>query len=470
MAVPPAEGPVTKRKSTGASRFHHDYGVEEPLVRWRALFQEGRAWLTVGVLLVEFLVAVQALVVTAIMPAVERDLGGLAYYGLAFSGFSIAALVAAPTAGRASDRRGPATPFLLFGGVFIAGTLLAGVAPSMPLLALTRVLQGYGAGGWYTVALVAIARTYPESGRARMLALLAGAWIVPGLLGPSYGALMASTVGWRWAFVSIVPLIVLPALRALPAAADPGFHLGLRWPLQLAAGVAALVAGLSLLSWFSVPLVFGGVWLTWLSLGRILPAGSLRVASGLPAAVVTIFLLIFAFIAGDYFIPLLLTGVRGRSLTEAGIVITLGTVSWSLGNWWQARVVGRWRRVDLGRLGTALLLLALLGISATLISAPLMLAYSAWLLAGIGMGIAYPTAYLVIMEGAGDTGTGSAVSSGEVSERLALALAGGIGGASVALAEALRASLAAGLAGAFGLAIVAAVLALAITGRLDRPI
>ena len=443
-------------------------------MRWGALFQEGRARLTLGVLLVEFLVAVQALVVTAIMPAVERDLGGLAYYGLAFSGFSIAALVAAPTAGRATDRRGPALPFLLFGAAFIAGTILSGLAPSMPLLALTRVLQGYGAGGWYTVSLVAIARSYPESGRARMLALLAGAWIIPGLLGPSYGAIMATTLGWRWAFVSVVPLIVLatllalPALGALPRTEDSAQHLGLRWPLQLAIGVFILVAGLSLLSWLTIPALIAGVWVTWRSLDRILPAGSLRVDPGLPAAVVTVALLIFAFIVGDYFIPLLLTGVRGRSLPEAGIVITLGTVSWSLGNWWQARVIGSWRRVDLGRLGTALLLLALFGVSATLISAPLILAYSAWFLAGIGMGIAYPTAYLVIMEGAADTGTGSAVSSGEVAERLALALAGGIGGASVAVAQALHASLAAGLAGAFGLAILAALLAFAITARLQR--
>src|SRR5438067_13940199 len=94
--------------------------METPM-RWRELFQEGRGRLTPGILLVEFLVAVQALVVTAIMPAIRHDLGGLEYYGLVFSGFSIAALVAAPTAGRATDRRGPAGPFLFFTPIFLAG-------------------------------------------------------------------------------------------------------------------------------------------------------------------------------------------------------------------------------------------------------------------------------------------------------------------------------------------------------------
>ena len=186
-------------------------------MRWRELFLEGRGKLTAGILLVEFMVAIEALVVTAIMPAIKKDLGGLEFYGLVFTGFSLAALVASPIAGRAADRSGPGRPFLLFTGLFIAGTLLSGLATSMPLLTLMRVLQGFGAGGAYTVSLVAVARSYPEAGRARVLALLAGAWIVPGLLGPSYGALVASTIGWRWAFLSIVPLTLVAAALALPA-------------------------------------------------------------------------------------------------------------------------------------------------------------------------------------------------------------------------------------------------------------
>jgi MFS family permease len=446
--------------------------MDQPL-KWRELFQNGRGPLTVGILLVEFLVAVQALVVTAIMPAIQKDLGGLGYYGLVLSGFSIAALVAAPTAGRATDRRGPARPFLLFSGLFIVGTVLAGAATSMPLLAVMRVIQGYGAGGSYTAALVAITRSLPESGRARVLALLSGAWVIPGLFGPSYGALLASTLGWRAAFFSMIPLtiaatlLMLPALRSIAPLAIPPEQLGLRWPLQLAGGIAIVVGGLSLLSWFSLPLITAGLPLTWTALKRILPAGSLRARPGMPAAVVAIFLLIFSFIGADYFIPLLLTGVRGRSLTEAGIVITLGTVSWSLGSWWQSRVTTMYSRSTLARLGTLILMLALVGILLTLIGAPLAIPYLSWLMAGIGMGIAYPTAYLVIMEGAASAGAGAAVSSGEVAERLGLALGGGFGGACIALALGVHASLVIGLAGALLLAVLAALAALALAPRLD---
>ena len=447
-------------------------GMDSP-TRWRDLFQHGRGRLTTGILLVEFLVAVEALVVIAIMPAARRDLGGVEFYGLVFAGFSLAGLVLSPIAGRAADRGGPALPFLLFGSLFIVGTALCGLAPSMPLLTIARLLQGAGAGGAYTVALAAVTRIYPESGRARVLALLAGAWIVPGLLGPSYGALIASTLGWRWAFLSIIPLTVvaialtLPALRALPRVEQPA-TLSIRWPLQLPVGVTGLISGLSLLSWISLPLIAVGVVLTIAALGHILPPGSLHAHRGAPAAVMITFLLLLGFIAADYFIPLMLTGVRGRSLAEAGVVITLGTVSWSIGNWWQSRAIVKTSSVTLMRLGGAILTVAIIGIMATLLGAPLAISYVAWFAAGFGMGTAYPTAYLVILRSGDAGGSGSAVSSQQVAERLALALGGGLGGACVALAAGMHASLATGLAGAFALALLSAAASFALAPRLTE--
>jgi hypothetical protein len=259
-----------------------------------------------------------------------------------------------------------------------------------------------------------------------------------------------------------------PVLRALPAAGEAS-RLSIRWPLQLAAGVAALVGGLSLLTWLSLPAVAIGAWLTWSALGHILPAGSLRARPGAPAAVTLIFLLILAFIGADYFIPLMLTGVRGRSLAEASLVITLGTVSWSLGSWWQSRVIVRASSVALARLGGAILTVAIVGIMVTLAGGPLAISYVAWFAAGVGMGIAYPTAYLVIMQGADAADAGAAVSSEQVAERLALALGGGLGGVCVAVALALKASLAIGLAGAFGLALLAALASFALAPRLTLP-
>ncbi len=446
--------------------------MAETAIRWRELFVGERGRLTAGVLLVEFLVAVEALVVVAIMPAVRHDLGGIQYYGLVFTGYSLAALVATPVAGRVGDRPGPTTPFLSFASIFIAGTALCAMAPTMPFLILARIVQGFGAGGAYTLALAAVTSSYDDAGRARLLALLAGAWIIPGLLGPSFGALLASTVGWRWAFVSIMPLIALaialalPGIRGVTAGRGEAEPLALRWPLQLAAGLTALVIGVTFFSWPSLLLVLLGVPLTVTALLALLPAGSLQAKAGMPAGIVISFLLIFAFIGTEYFLPLILTEIRGRSLAEAGLIVTLGTVSWSVGNWWQARVIHRISVVTLVRGGVAMLSLAIAGVLLLLVNAPLPLSYAAWFLAGIGMGIAYPTAYLAIMRAAPPGHEGVAVGSQQVAERLALAVGGAVGGGCIAVSLALHAGLRLGLAVTIGLAAGASLAALAVAPRL----
>src|SRR5437588_645129 len=66
---------------------------------WRELLGGGRGRLTVGILLVEFVAAVQSSVVASIMPAVARDIGGIQFYGLVFSGYALASIAATPTAG-----------------------------------------------------------------------------------------------------------------------------------------------------------------------------------------------------------------------------------------------------------------------------------------------------------------------------------------------------------------------------------
>jgi len=440
---------------------------------WREVLGEGRARLTAGVVLVEFVAAVQALVVTTIMPAVRRDLGGLEFYGLVFSGYSLAGMAATPSAGRAADRLGPARPFLLYGGLFAAATVLCGLATSMPLLAALRLAQGYGAGGAYTIAYAAVARAMPEAARPRVLALLSFAWIAPGLLGPAVGALIASTLGWRWAFFVLIPLILAAAALAIPGlnrvtrvtVAQP--PLSPRWPVQLAGGIAIVISGLSLAGWITAPAVLVGAVIAGPALRRILPPGTLRLRQGLPSCVVAAFCLLFGYVGADDFIPLLITGVQHGSIAQAGLVVSLGAVSWSIGAWWQSRYVTRFARPLVIRAGAGMLILALGGMLLATALPSLWIAAVAWVLGGIGVGAAYPTVWLVIMASAQEGAVGTAVSSARLGETLGLALGGGVGGAAIALGHAAGAPLWAGLAAAFSIALLAVIGAALLAPRLE---
>jgi len=172
--------------------------------------------LTIGLTLTVTCTALEALAVATTMPATVRDLGGLALYGWAFSAFMLTNLVGITLAGDEADRRGPVRPFALGVALFTIGLLIAGTAPTMLLVVVGRAVQGLGAGFIGSVAYVAVGRGYPEAVKPRMLAVLATAWVVPGLVGPALAGLVAAHVGWRWVFLGLAPLPPLAAILALP--------------------------------------------------------------------------------------------------------------------------------------------------------------------------------------------------------------------------------------------------------------
>ncbi|HLL91393.1 MAG TPA: MFS transporter, partial [Solirubrobacteraceae bacterium] len=181
------------------------------------LWAPARRGLTTGLVLSTTFVAAEALAVITIMPRVARDLGGLNLYGWVFSAFMLGSLVGAVAAGRAADRGGPARPFIAGLVLFGVGLAVAGFAPSMAVLVAGRALQGLGAGAVPAVSYVAIGRGLPARLRPRMLAVLASAWVLPGLLGPVLSVAVADVFGWRWVFIGLTPLVALAGLLALPA-------------------------------------------------------------------------------------------------------------------------------------------------------------------------------------------------------------------------------------------------------------
>jgi MFS family permease len=443
-----------------------------PAIGWRQLLGEGRGRLTVGIMLVEFVAAVQSSVVAAIMPAVAHDIGGIQYYGLVFSGYALASIAATPNAGQAADRQGPARPFTLMVAIFALGTLLAGFAPSMLVLAAARVIQGWGGGAQYTIAYGAIAKAYPEAGRARILALLSAMWIVPGLLGPGIGSILASTVGWRWAFFLLLPLIavamlmVVPGLAQIPGSASTAPRMPYRWPLLLAVGTGSLVTGLTMNSWLTVPVAAVGVAILVPAARKVMPPGTFSARPGLGSAVLIGLLTNLGFFIGLFFLPLLLTRAAGRSLFEAGAAVTIVNVTWSVGAWWQTRAIERWDKGRLIGVSSLVLGLGLAGAASPLLGAPLPLAYLAWGAAGAAMGVAFNTLYLVAAEMAPPGGETGAIASLQNTNRLGISLGTGLGGASVAFAHYAGAPIAAGLGGAFALAAAGPLLSFALAGRL----
>jgi MFS family permease len=436
---------------------------------WREVFQGARGRLTAGLLILEALVALEILVVATILPAVQRDLHGLRLYGWNYAALTLASFGAVPIAGKLTDRLGPRAVLGAAIAIYGAGLAAAATAPSMLVLVIARFVQGIGGGGLYVVSLATVAKTYPERIRPRVMALLASMWILPGLLGPPVGAVIASTIGWRWAFLAPLPLIVLaaglvmPSLRGVRVTEDES-RLPVAASLVLMVGAGALLAGLTDLSAWSLPLVVVGLSVTIPALRRITPPGTLTARPGIPAAAAAAFLASAAFFATDGFVTLMLTEVRGLTVGVAGIVLTAATFAWAIGTWWQSRVIGRIGARRVTAFGSALIGTGSAVVAVGLLDVPVVVPYIGWGIGALGMGIVWPTIPVSVMGQAEEGREAGDLSSTILMDYLGVGIGAGLGGASVALADTGTISLEAGLAGAFGVGILAAGL-LALVAR-----
>lgn len=431
--------------------------------------------LTVGLALSTTLVATEALAVITIMPSVARDLGGLRLYGWVFASFMLAGLVGGVAAGRQADRAGPARPFVIGLSLFAAGLLVGGLAPSMLVLVCGRVLQGVGAGAIGALDYVAVGRGLPGHLRARMLAVLSSAWVLPGLIGPVLSAEVSGLLGWRWVFLGLTPLVAVAGLIVLPAltrlgrpSARTGAEHRLLDAFRAALGSGVFIAGLSSHTVLTAAaLLLAGTALALPALRRLLPAGTLVSRRGLPAVVLSRGLLTFAFFGADAFITLTIVTVRHHSTALASVSITACTLAWTAGSWLQVRLNRSWEGRRQVRAGLLLVLGGIAGMLVSLRSAvPVGEAVVAWTVAGMGMGLSYAPTSLMTLHEAPSTSAGWASAALNLSDVLGTALGTGFGGAALAVGAARGWPMSTSVALAFGLAAAGAAVALVLTRRL----
>jgi MFS family permease len=145
-------------------------------------------------------------------------------------------------------------------------------------------------------------------------------------------------------------------------------------------------------------------------------------------------LLNLAFFGVDSFVPLGLTDVRQTSTTFAGLTLTTGTMTWTAAAWLQAHYARQWSPRKLIRAGLAIIAVGIAGIIwvvATDVSTwfgPIV-----WCVGGFGIGLAYSSLSLTVLDAAPTGQEGNATSAMQVSTAIGGALATGIGGAIIDL-------------------------------------
>jgi MFS family permease len=357
--------------------------------------------LSAGVFAVIVCIAFEFMAVATALPVAARELGGLSLFPWALTGFLGAALFANGVAGELCDRIGPRTPLAFGGGAFAAGLVVSGLSTSMPMLICGRVVQGIGAGFVIVAVYVVIGQCYPEAYRPRVMSLLSTAWVVPSVVGPFIAGGLTQYVSWRWAFLSIAPLVPIPLLMVLPritGSRRTDVRRGGRVALAaaMALGAAALQeAGLEAEHgrWVTAAgASLAGLVLVVGAARQLFPAGTLRLKRGLPSVIAFRGVMAGGFFGCEAYVPLMLVEHRGATPTLAGLSVAGTALGWSTGSWWQGRpALGtpRWRLVRLGAAVTAVgvLLTASAAIATNDVTLPAWLAGIGLVIGGLGMGL-----------------------------------------------------------------------------------
>ena len=398
---------------------------------------------TIGILTLVTIAAFEHLGVSTAMPVMVAELHGEALYSWPFTAFLAASVMATVLSGRLCDRFGPGPALLVGPGLFLAGVITAGFATGMPVLLAGRVLQGLGLGTEIVAIYVLVALVFPHRSRPAVFGLLAAAWVVPSLVGPTAAGLITEHAGWRWVFLGIAPFAVLgvlllaPVIRNLPDVDRDAPPSTARRGVAVAAVATAF--GISALTWAAQHPSLTTLWLGLAGVAALVPAmrvllprGTFAARPGLPATVLVRGVFAGAFFGVEAYVPLTLTAVHGFSPAMSGLPLTVGACGWAAASHWQGRDPDR-DRPALIRAGLLVLAVALAAMA--LVSADWGLAWlvlPVWLVAGAAMGLAIPSISLLGLDYAAPRDRGFVSSALQVNDMTFAAICVGLGGVMLA--------------------------------------
>jgi MFS family permease len=178
-----------------------------------------RGMVLAAALMATAMTAVESSIVATAMPTIVGDLGGFRLFSWVFTAYLLAMAMTVPIYGRLADIYGRRRVFFAGAGIFLFGTALCGLAPTMPVLVAFRAVQGIGAGAIQPIASTVIGDIYTPAERARMQGYMSSVFGIAAIVGPGLGAFLVEHV--RWAAVFWVNLPIGVASIAMFAAFLP---------------------------------------------------------------------------------------------------------------------------------------------------------------------------------------------------------------------------------------------------------
>ncbi|MGH9723535.1 MAG: DHA2 family efflux MFS transporter permease subunit, partial [Candidatus Acidiferrales bacterium] len=107
--------------------------------------------------------------------------------------------------------------------LFTVSSLLCGLALSLPMLVVFRVIQGAGGGGLQPISQAILVDSFPRSKQGMAMAVYGMGVVVAPTIGPTLGGWITDSFSWRWIFFLNVPVGILAVIMTTILIADPPF-------------------------------------------------------------------------------------------------------------------------------------------------------------------------------------------------------------------------------------------------------
>src|SRR3989441_1448354 len=189
-------------------------------------------------------------IVNVALETLGRDLHStIADIQWVITGYMLSLAAVIPITGWAARRFGAKPVYLLSLVLFTTGSVLCGLAGSVTMLIVFRVIQGIGGGMLLPIGQLMMARAAGPARMGRVMSIVAVPAMLAPILGPTLGGLIVDNTSWRWIFYVNVPIGViafLASLRTLPRVERaPTDRLDLRGLLLMATGLPLFTYGLA---------------------------------------------------------------------------------------------------------------------------------------------------------------------------------------------------------------------------------
>ena len=302
------------------------------------------------VTLATFMEVLDSSIANVALPHIAGSLGASSEESTwVITSYLVSSAIVLPLSGWLSNMIGRKRFYMSCVAIFTASSVMCGLAPSLPLLIIFRVIQGAGGGGLQPSEQAILADTFSEKQRGMAFAIWGMAIVVAPAIGPTLGGWITDNYSWHWIFFINLPVGLLSLFLTNRLVEDPPYikarkKSGIKIDYI---GIALIVVGVGFLQfvldkgqeldWFSsrpitisfIISIVALIWMVWRETHHPDPIIDLRLLGlrNFGTAVLFSFVLGIVLNGSTILLPQFLQNILGYTAERAGLALSPGGVA-----------------------------------------------------------------------------------------------------------------------------------------------